>query len=533
MDGEKRRYLSLFLPHWPTDRWWRRQLHRTHRTTQPTAGAGPAEARQQPAKPLLLARKEGNLRVVHAADDRALALGLAPGQRLADALACVPEVCVEEADPAGDLAALHQLAHWATRFSPHAAPDAPDGVLVDITGCAHLWRGEANLLRDALMRLRRQGFAARGAIAGTIGGAWASARFAAEGSGSELTILPPGSIAAALDPLPVRALRLDDATAAALDRLGLRRIGALYPLPRAEITKRFGPHLLNRLDQALGHVAESLSPLMPQPDHRVSLVFAEPIATPEQIAQASENLLGRLLRDLTGRDLGARRLGLVLHRLDDTAPGCIIGTAQPTQDAKHLLNLLLEKAAALDSGPGIERMSLAALRAEPMARRQADMMGRALADAAEIAPLIDRLGNRFGNDAIARPQAVASHVPERAVAFVPALRKAGAAEDWQANLPPRPIRLLSPPEPIDAMAPVPDDPPLSFRWRRVLHRVARAEGPERLRPEWWLPADDDAETRDYYRVEIEDGRRFWLYRSGLYRQDRQAPPRWFLHGIFA
>lgn len=499
-----------------------------------------AENAVEPAetRPLLLVRQAGSLRLVHAADARALALGLAPGQRLADALACVPEALVEEADPAGDLAALHQLAHWATRFSPHAAADAPDGILIDITGCAHLWGGEANLLRDALARLRRQGFAARGAIAGTIGAAWACARF-----GGEESILPPGSVAAALDALPVRALRLHDATAAALDRLGLRRIGALYPLPRADIVQRFGPALLTRLDQALGQAAETLSPLLPQPEHRVSLVFAEPIATPEQVALAAGNLLRRLLPDLRERDLGLRRLALVLHRLDDAAPGCIIGTAQPTQDEKHLLKLLLEKAEALDPGPGIERMSLAAIATQPMARRQAEMIGRALGEMADIAPLIDRLGNRFGMQAIARPEAIPSHLPERAVAFMPPLQKKGAAADWQVDLPPRPIRLLSPPEPIDAMAPVPDDPPLSFRWRHVLHRVARAEGPERLRPEWWQAADDAAETRDYYRVEIEDGRRFWLYRSGLYQpgreqsgreqSGRQAPPRWFLHGIFA
>lgn len=478
-------------------------------------------------------RSEGNLRLVHAADGRALAQGLVPGQRLADALACVPEALVEEADPAGDLAALHQLAHWVTRYAPHAAPDAPDGILVDITGCAHLWakearKGEALLLGDAIARLARQGIAARGAIAGTIGGAWASARF-----GGQQSILPPGSIAAALEPLPVRALRLDDATAAALDRLGLRRIGALYPLPRADITRRFGPSLLSRLDQALGYQAESLSPLAPKPDHRVSLVFAEPISTPEQIAAASVHLMERLLRDLAEQNLGVRRLGLILHRLDDAAPGCIIGTARPSQDVKHLLKLLAEKAEALDPGPGIERMSLAALLAERMPALQSNFIHRGGVEAGDLAPLIDRLGNRFGMGAVTQPLPVASHMPERAVAFAEPLRKKITAGDWQQDLPPRPIRLLSPPEPIEATAPVPDDPPRLFRWRHVLHRVAKAEGPERIRPEWWQAKDDHQETRDYYRVEIEDGRRFWLFRSGLYRPDMPQPPRWFLHGIFA
>lgn len=487
----------------------------------------------------MLVHSSGNLRLVHAADDMALSHSLFPGQRLADALACVPEARVEPADPAGDLGALHQLAQWATRFSPHVTPDAPDGLLLDITGCGHLWQGEDRLMADALARLSAQGFHARGAIAGTIGAAWASARFGGAGTDGEGSIIPAGSISAALGRLPVRALRLDDGTAAGLDRLGLRRIGDLYPLPRADLAKRYGARLLQRLDQALGYAAESLSPLAPTPDHRVSLVFAEPISHAEAIAQASEILLARLLRELETQELGVRRLGLIAHRLDDDAPGIIIGTARPSRDAKHLLRLLIEKLDMIDPGPGIERMSLSALVSEKMTATQVDFDQRnAATAAADLAPLVDRLTNRLGTSSLAVARAVASHVPERAVAFVAPLQKKQPPADWSADLPPRPIRLLSPPEPIDALAPVPDDPPLSFRWRHVLHRIAKAEGPERIRPEWWQgmeggPTTREGDTRDYYRVEIEDGRRFWLYRSGLYSHETARPPRWFLHGIFA
>ncbi|MDY0870862.1 Y-family DNA polymerase [Dongia rigui] len=498
-----------------------------------TSGTSAPQAKAQPAKdqpaPLLLVRSSGNMRVVHGADDIALARGLYPGQRLADALACVPEARVEDADPTGDLARLHALAQWATRFSPHATPDAPDGLMIDITGCAHLWKGEEQLMADALTRLSRQGFTVRAAIAGTIGAAWASARF-----GGERAIIPPGSISTALHALPIRALRLDDATAISLDRLGLRRIGDLYPLHRADVTKRFGATLLARLDQALGYAAETLSPLAPLPDHRVSLVFAEPISAPESIARASELLMTRLLRELETQELGIRRLGLIAHRLDDEAPGLIIGTARPSRDAKHLLKLLAEKIETLDPGPGIERMSLSALVAEKMTGVQADFERRhpGIAEA-DLAPLVDRLTNRLGAGSVTIPRAVASHVPERAVVFTPPMQKKAPGSDWSVDLPPRPIRLLSRPEPIEATAPIPDDPPLSFRWRHMHHRVAKAEGPERIRPEWWQAMDDGKETRDYYRVEIEDGRRFWLFRSGLYAQDTAHPPRWFLHGIFA
>lgn len=521
MDGEKRRFLSLFLPRWASDCWHRRQRRLT--------SCPSAQHAKATAAPLLLVRASGNLRVVHGADDIALARGLHPGQRLADALACVPEARVEDADPTGDLARLHALAQWATRFSPHATPDAPDGLLIDISGCAHLWKGEEKLMDDALTRLSRQGFTARAAIAGTIGAAWASARF-----GGDRCIIPPGSISNALQGLPIRALRLDDATAIGLDRLGLRRIGDLYRLNRTEVTKRFGAALLTRLDQALGYAAETLSPLAPLPDHRVSLVFAEPISAPESIARASELLMTRLLRELETQELGIRRLGLIIHRLDDEAPGLIIGTARPSRDAKHLLRLLAEKIETLDPGPGIERMSLSALVAEKMNSVQADFERRHPGVAeADLAPLVDRLTNRLGVGSVTTPRAVASHIPERAVVFTPPMQKKTPGSDWSTGLPPRPIRLFSPPEPIEAMAPIPDDPPLSFRWRHMHHRIAKAEGPERIRPEWWQAMDDGKETRDYYRVEVDDGRRFWLFRSGLYAQDTARPPRWFLHGIFA
>jgi len=498
-----------------------------------TSDTSGQQAKKEPT-PLLLVRSSGNLRIVHGADDIALARGLHPGQRLADALACVPEARVEDADPIGDLARLHALAQWATRFSPHATPDAPDGLLIDITGCAHLWKGEERLMDDALTRLARQGFTARAAIAGTIGAAWAGARFGGARFGGERSIIPPGSISTALQGLPIRALRLDDATAIGLDRLGLRRIGDLYPLHRADVTKRFGAALLTRLDQALGYASETLSPLAPLPDHRVSLVFAEPISAPESITRASELLMTRLLRELETQELGIRRLGLIAHRMDDESPGLIIGTARPSRDAKHLLKLLAEKIETLDPGPGIERMSLSALVAEKMNSVQADFERRhpGLAEA-DLAPLVDRLTNRLGTGSVTTPRAVASHVPERAVIFAPPMQKKAPGSDWLTELPPRPIRLFSPPEPIEATAPIPDDPPLSFRWRHMHHRIAKAEGPERIRPEWWQEMDDGKETRDYYRVEIEDGRRFWLFRSGLYAQDTTRAPRWFLHGVFA
>jgi protein ImuB len=485
----------------------------------------------------VLVETVGPRREVRAADPRALNCGIAPGQGIADAQALVPDLLVLPADPAGDLAALHKLAEWATRFSPLVAPDPHDGLMLDITGCAHLWApgnsGEEKLLADVLRRLRSHGFDVAGAIAGTIGGAWAAARFSQSRTG---TIIPAGAVSGALAGLPVQALRIDAAAADGLLRLGLRKIGDLYPMKRAGLAQRFGTALITRLDQALGCAAETLSPLLPPPDHRVSLGFGEPISAPESIRRVSEILVERLARELSEHQRGARALKLCAYRIDGVVSGITIGTARASAEPRHLFHLIAEKLERIDPGPGIEFMSLAAERAEIVSALQSGMidMDEAAVSAADLAPLMDRLANRLGAERLARPVPVESHVPERAVKLVSPLEDQRKKTQWP-KLPPRPTRLLPNPEPIEVMAPVPDDPPITFRWRRMMHRVTWADGPERVAPEWWRPAGSDAneslETRDYYRVQDESGGRYWLYRSGLYQSGKQ--PRWFLHGVFA
>lgn len=482
---------------------------------------------------------------MRAADPRALACGIAPGQGVADAQALMPDLLVLQADPAGDLAALHRLAEWATRFSPLVAPDPSDGLMLDITGCAHLWGGprdgEEKLLADALRRLCSHGFDVAGAIAGTIGGAWAASRFSQSKAG---TIIPTGAVSGALAGLPVQALRIDAATADGLQRLGLRKIGDLYPMKCAGLAQRFGTALITRLDQALGCAAETLSPLLPPPEHRIGLGFAEPISAPDSIRRVSEILVERLVRELAEHQRGARALKLSAYRIDGVVSAIAIGTARASAEPRHLFHLIAEKLERIDPGPGIEFMSLAAERTEVVTALQSGMidLDEAAISAADLAPLMDRLANRLGAERLGRPVPVESHVPERAVKLVAPLaeqkgepkKKTESKIGW-ANLPPRPTRLLPNPEPIEVMAPVPDDPPINFHWRRITHRVVWAEGPERVTPEWWHPATDDPqeslETRDYYRVQDETGGRYWLYRAGLYQSGKQ--PRWYLHGVFA
>jgi len=517
IDSGPRRYLAIWLKFWATDR-------RRRASITSTATAARAD------RPLVLVESVGPRRQIAAVDSRAQALGIAPGTSLTDAQAMVPDLDAQPADRAGDLAALHRLAEWATRFSPLVAPDPADGLMLDVTGCVHLWGGEEKLLADALRRLRHHGFDVCGAIAGTIGAAWAAARFGIA------PIIPQGAISGALGGLPVQALRLDAATVDGLNRLGLRRIGDLYPLKRAGLAQRFGTGLITRLDQALGCAGETLSPLSPPPDHRVSLGFAEPIATPESIRKVAEILVERLARELAEHQRGARALKLIAYRLDNAVSAVAIGTARASAEARHLFHLLAEKLEQIDPGPGIEFMSLAAERTEVVSPLQSGMIDtdEAAISAADLAPLMDRLANRLGADRLARPTPQESHMPERAIKMVQPLAAPKKKAQWP-NLPQRPTRLLPNPEPIDVTAPIPDDPPIMFRWRRIMHRVTWAEGPERIAPEWWRPTGSDAnesrETRDYYRVQDEAGGRYWVYRAGLYEQGKT--PRWYLHGVFA
>lgn len=450
---------------------------------------------------------------------------------LADARALYPDIAVGAADFAGDVAALTRLAAWCGRYSPWTAPAGIDGVWLDVTGCAHLQGGEAALVAEMVERLRRRGINGRAAIADTAGAAWAVARY-----GAAAATVPPGEGRKALAPLPVAALRFEPELAGTLTRLGMRRIGDLYRLPRAALVRRFGSLVTERLDQAHGVLPEPLSPLPPAAPHWTRCRFAEPIATADAIAAATQNLIDALCRRLAENGQGLRRLSLSLYRVDGTLTGVAIGTVRPSREPAHLRRLLADRLGDIDPGLGIEDMVLAAPVVEPLAAAQLALPGDGpcvAPDDTDLAALIDRLGNRLGTTALSRPLPFESHLPERSVRFAPAIPSTWnhsphpAKAVWQPDRL-RPVRLLPRPEPIETVAPVPDDPPLLFRWRRVTHRVRRADGPERIAGEWWRGSD---ETRDYYRIEDEAGRRFWLYRAGLCRSD--MPSRWFLHGVFA
>ena len=537
-----KRVISLWFPRLSTDR-----LARLDSRWRERPGA-------------TLASVSGGQRLA-SVNEAAARAGLHRQLRLADARAMLPDLQVTPEDIGADKRLLEKLAVWCDRYTPWVAlDDFPDqagyGLFLDISGCAHLFgggdAGEARLLEDLTGRIEKLGFACRAGLADTAGAAWAMAHYDAGGRAQR--IVAPGGQRKALAELETAALRLPQEAIDTLNRLGLRRVGDLYSLPRAPLTNRFGPLVLARLDQALGRMVENIQPRRPTPPVRCRLAFAEPIGRPEDIAAATSRLLASLGSQLESAGMGARQVELVLYRVDGSFERCEIGTSQPSRDAEHLLRLFAEPLTQIDAGFGVELMLITARAADPFVGRQNSMQQGEGNEDGKVGELIDRLTAKLGSDRVIRLIPRQSHVPERAVQRVMASGAAAArtatavAEDWRVFAkasPVRPVRLLANPEPIDVIAPVPDDPPRQFNWRQQAHRVVRVDGPERLANEWWREPDATSlaleatpPVRDYYRIEAEDGQRYWIYRDGPFNSVVGAAgslrtARWYLHGFCA
>ena len=484
------------------------------------AAAPPVDA------PLVLIGRAGRRRVVLAVDAAAARAGLRPGLPAAMAQALVPGVAVHPADPAADAEALDRLALWALqRYAPLAAADPPDGLIIDMSGAAHLRGGEGAALADMIGRLAACRIAARAALADSRGAAHALARY----GGRPALVVAPGQSAAALLALPVAALRLPEEMVEGLRGLGFAHIGELAASPRAPLVLRFGPDLGRRLDQALGRRDEPIDPVRPPDGIEVRRAFAEPITAAEALARQTGILVADLCARLAAAGLGARRLDLLFHRVDNRIQSIRIGTVRPVRDARRLTRLLCDRLETIDPDFGIEIMSLSVALAEPLGPRQ---MVSALAaePEADLSGLIDRLANRIGAARLYRLAPVASDVPERSLRRIAPLAPP-TRETWPGHWP-RPSRLLARPEPIATVALLPDHPPARFTWRGVSRRVARADGPERIFGEWWRRDAELCAVRDYFRIEDEAGERFWIYRAGDGEDAATGSQRWFLHGIF-
>jgi protein ImuB len=494
-------------------------------------------------------------RLVAAVDAAAAALGLRPGMKLAQAQILVPGLVVHDADPSGDAAVLVRLAEWCIRYAPLAAGAPPDGLWIDVTGSTHLHGGETRLLRDLLRRLNSQGLTAQAAVADTPAVAHAVARF---GNGG---VVPPGVDVMA--DFPIEALRLPTGVLADLRLMGFERVGPLVAAARAPLVRRYGAILALRLDQAAGRVFEPIVPVVPPASIQARLAFVEPLLTAEAFACVIARLVAVVCADLERAGLGARRLDLLFERVDGSVQAIRIGTARPGRDPRHLGRMLHERLERVDPGPGVEAMHLIAAAADPLGFEQVStsLIKPPMPD---IALLLDRLTNRLGDTHVYRVAPVGSDVPERSVRLIPVgacadwyapgvggaagretktqspgvggaatreIKMAPVAGNWPADLP-RPVRLFSPPQLVEAMALLPDYPPAAFTWRRVRHRVRHADGPERIAGEWWKRDREWTSVRDYFRVEDQDGSRFWLFRSGNGTDADTGDMRWFLHGIF-
>ncbi|HVE03624.1 MAG TPA: hypothetical protein VNB30_06175 [Rhizomicrobium sp.] len=509
----RRRILALWFARLPTDRLQRRC-------------ASPDD------RPLVLSIKSNNARILYAVDRKAARLRLTPGMPLASARAMVRELNVVEADGPADAKLLATIADWCDRYTPFVSIDGVDGLLLDVTGATHLFGGEAAMLKTVCAAMTRQGFTVRAAIAGTAAAARALARFA------DTTIAAPGAEAEAVALLPVAALNLDAADTHALRRAGLKTIAQVASRTRGELTARFGKEMVFKLDRALGLSEKPISPRRILPDYMTEHRFADPVVAENFIAGSILSLAQSLCRLLEERGQGARRLEASFFRSDGQVSRIALETARPLREPNIIARLFRERLDALsdpiDPGFGFDLIRLSALHTECLVPESVGLEAMP-DDDKEIAFLIDRLAARFGSHRILAFQPQDTHIPEAAGVAVPAQHAPEMKLDWEARIPGeaprRPLRMLAKPEPIEVMAQIPDGPPLRFRWRRALHAVARAEGPERIAMEWWKNQEPQP-TRDYFRVEDEGGRRFWLYRDGLYGREQFAP-RWYVHGLFA
>ncbi len=489
--------------------------------------------------------------------------------RLADAQTLVTDLVRSPVEPEADRALIERLASWCDRYTPWVAIDplgaalaADDatlicsaggfggdaGLLLDVTGCGHLYgqgeAGERALMADLVQRLSRHDFTCRAAMADTAGAAWALARY---GEKQASLYCPRNGQRDALASLPVEGLRLDPATLETFLKLGLRRIGDLYTIPRAPLSRRFGDLPLARLDQALGRLDEPIEPRRPPPAFRSRISFAEPIGRPEDIAAATDRLILALCRQFEQASVGARKLELALYRVDGSVDRTAIGTSRPNRDAPKLLKLFGDKLGTLDPGFGVELMILGAPEVEEWTGAQDSLpqtgtpgrsSGRSSWNEDGTIDLADRLALRLGAENVVRLAPHDSHLPNRAQVAVPFATAVpeGAWARLASMKGPRPIRLLQRPEEIAVTALLPDEPPRQFQWHRHTHKVTRVEGPERIADEWWhprpggktAPANILPPVRDYYRVEDNDGARFWLFRDGTVNTVK-----WYLHGFCA
>jgi protein ImuB len=472
--------------------------------------------------PFIVVAKDRGRLVITAANILAENQGVTVGMAAADAKAIIPGLQVIDDRPGQAAKLLKALGEWCIRYSPIIAIDLPDGLILDVSGCAHLWGSERAYLKEIVTRLRSKGYDVRAAMADTVGTAWAISRF-----GQVTPIIESGGQATALLPLPPAALRLEPTVLQRLQKLGLYQVSSFIRMPRSVLRRRFGESLLLRLGQALGQEDEVITPLQVVQPYQERLPCLEPICTATGIEIAIQRLLEMLCNRLREEGKGIRTAILKGYRIDGKIVQAAIGTNRASHSIHHLFKLFELKIAAIEPALGIELFVLEAPKVEDVPHiQEALWAGKPGLDDLGVAELLDKIGGKMGAATIHRYLPDEHHWPERSIRPALSLREKPAAT-WR-NDKPRPTRLLTRPEPIEVSAPVPDYPPMLFRYKGKVHHIKKADGPERIEREWWL---EDGDHRDYYNVEDEHGQRYWLFRLGHYAGGQGN--QWFLHGFFA
>jgi protein ImuB len=472
-------------------------------------------------KPLVLASPDHGRMVITAANSLAQAQGIDKGMVVADARALISSLQVVDDKPELSVKLLNRIAEWCIRYAPSVAVDPPDGIILDVSGCAHLWGGERPYLKDIITRLKSLGYDVRAAMADTVGTAWAIARF---GKGSP--IIESGAQTTALLSLPPAALRIENNIAERLQKLGLRQISQFIGMPRSALRRRFGRSFLKRLDQALGHEEEIIHPVHPVMVYQERLPCLEPIVTATGIEIALQRLLDTLCQRLQQEEKGLRAAVFKCYRVDGKIEMIEIGTHRASHNTRHLFKLFEQKISSIEPALGIELFILEAPKVEDASPVQENLWKKTSGlDDPGLSELIDRLAGKLGINHIHRYVPDEHYWPERSVKLASSLDEKLTTE-WKVDRP-RPLQLLPVPEKIEVTAPIPDYPPMLFRYKNKLHKITKADGPERIEQEWWL---QQGQHRDYYYVEDEEGHRYWLFRLGHYSDKTYQ---WFIHGFFA
>jgi protein ImuB len=496
------RFLSIWFRYLTTD-WL--TLHRPELKDRPFVFAIPLHGRK----------------VVTSINSYAQAEGISSAMTVADATAMVPGLEIIDDKPGRNLKLLKGLAEWCVRYSPIISVDPPDGLIFDISGCAHLWGGEKEYLNEIITRLQSKGYYARAAIADTIGTAWAVSRYSLVNP-----IVKEGLQTAALLPLSPAALRIEIGVFEKLRKLGLIKVESIIRMPRSVLRRRFGENLLLRLGQALGYEDETIVPIIvPQPyTERLSCLDAIKTATGLEIA--IKLLLEKLCFRMLGEGKGLRIAKLSCYRVDGRKVEASIGTSAPSNSKDHLFNLFELKIPTIAPGLGIELFVMEASKVEELVPPQESLwVGDSGLNYRSLEELLDRITGKTSETIVQRYLPAEHYWPERVTKQADSIDEKPTIA-WQTS--PRPTQLLRKPEPIEVSVPVPDYPPMLFRYKGCTHHVKKADGPERIEREWWI---DKGEHRDYYQIEDEIGQRYWIFRSGHYKNGKSQ--QWFIHGYFA